>query len=85
MRGHNLPAMIKPLEIHRGVPHYLLLGTWEGDRSPRKGQRKIRLQQLDLDAGGLNKPDGLGIGIPVYVGIMKLLPPLYSYIIPNVF
>ena len=45
-RGHNLPAMIKPLEIHRGVPHYLLLGTWEGDRSPRKGDAKSDFSNL---------------------------------------
>jgi hypothetical protein len=68
--------MVKPLEIHCGVPHYLLSGTWEGDRPPRKGKRKIGLQQLDLDAGGLNKQPGLGSGIRVNVGITKLLSPV---------
>ena len=57
MSDHNLPAMIKHLKIDGGVPHYYLqLRTREGDRPPRKGQRKVRLQQLDLDAAGLNDP-----------------------------
>jgi hypothetical protein len=55
---------------------YLQLGAREGDRPPRSGQRKIRLQQLDLDAAGLNRTHRLGSRIPVYVGIMKLLPPI---------
>ena len=50
---HNLPAMIKHLEIYLWCSQYLQLGTREGDRPPREGQRKVRLQQLDLDAAGL--------------------------------
>ena len=34
VRGYDLPAVVKLLEIHGGVPYHLLLGTWERDRPP---------------------------------------------------
>ena len=74
MRGYDLPTVIKLLEIHRGVPHHRMLRTGERDRPPREGQCEIRLQQLDLDALGLDKPHRIPIRIPVQVGIMQLLP-----------
>src|ERR1700737_4055164 len=74
MRDHDLPTVIKLLEIHRGVPYHRLLGTRERDRPPGEGECEIRLQQLDLDAFGLKDPHRVTIPIPVNVGIMKLLP-----------
>ena len=43
MRGYDLPAAVKLLEVHGAVSHHLLLGTRERDRPPGKGQREIRL------------------------------------------
>ena len=37
MRGHDLPSVIKLLEVHGGVPHYRLLGTRKRDRPPGEG------------------------------------------------
>jgi hypothetical protein len=34
VRGHDLPAVVKLLKVHRGVPHQLLVGTREIDASP---------------------------------------------------
>jgi hypothetical protein len=31
VRGHDLQAVVKLLEVHRGVPHHLLVGTREID------------------------------------------------------
>ena len=70
MRRYNLPTVSKLLEIHRGVPHHRMLRTRERDRPPGEGQCEIRLQQLDLDAFGLDKPHRIPIRIPVQVGIM---------------
>ena len=55
-------------------PTHLLLGTWERDRPPSESEREIRLQQLDLDALGLDEPHRITIRIPVNVGIVQLLP-----------
>src|ERR1700738_1554795 len=74
VRGYDLPAVVKLLEIHGGVPHHLLLGTWERDRPPGEGEGEIRLQQLDLDAFGFDEPHRITIRIAVDVGIMKVLP-----------
>ena len=38
MRGHDLPAVVKLLEVHRGVSDHLLLGTREVDGPPSKGE-----------------------------------------------
>jgi hypothetical protein len=40
VRGHDLPAVVKLLEVHRGVPHDLLVGTREIDGQPSKGETK---------------------------------------------
>ena len=61
MRGYDLPTVIKLLEIHRGVPHHRMLRTRERDRPPGEGQCEIRLQQLDLDAFGFDKPHRIPI------------------------
>ena len=53
MRGHDLPTVIKLLEVHRGVPHHCLLGGREGDRPPGQRECEIRLQQLNLNALGV--------------------------------
>jgi hypothetical protein len=37
MRGYDLPAVVKLLEVHGAVSHHRLLGTWESDRPPGKG------------------------------------------------
>src|ERR1700730_16172200 len=74
MRDHDLPTVIKLLEVHGGVPYHRLLGTRERDRPPSEGECEIRLQQLDLDAFGLDQPHLIPIRIPVQVGIMQLLP-----------
>jgi hypothetical protein len=34
MRGYDLPAVIKLLQVHGPVSHHLLFGTWERDRPP---------------------------------------------------
>jgi hypothetical protein len=73
MSVHNLPAMIKLLKIDGGVPHYYLqLRTREGDRPPRKGKCTIRLQQLDLDVGELNKPHRSPPGLWPEKGLRKV-------------
>ena len=74
MRSYDLPAVVKLLEVHGAVSRHLLLGTWERDRPPGKGECEIRLQQLDLDAFGLDESHRNAIQIPINVGIMKLLP-----------
>jgi hypothetical protein len=38
VRGHDLPAVIKLLEVHRGVSHHLLVGTREIDGPPSQGE-----------------------------------------------
>ena len=40
VRGYDLPAVVKLLEVHRGVPHHLLVGTREIDGPPSK--RRVR-------------------------------------------
>jgi hypothetical protein len=37
MSSDNLPSIVKFLEIHRRIAHYLLLGIWESDRPPSEG------------------------------------------------
>src|ERR1700722_13789176 len=74
LRGYDLPAVVKLLEVHGAVSHDLLLGTWESGRRPGKSECEIRFQQLDLNAFGLDEPYRLTIRIPINVGIMKLLP-----------
>jgi hypothetical protein len=37
MRDHDLPTVIKLLEVHGGVPYHRLLGTRERDRPPGEG------------------------------------------------
>jgi hypothetical protein len=64
MRGDDLPTVIKLLEIYRGVSLHRVLGSREGDRPPGEGKGDIRLQQLDLDAFGLDKPHRMPIRIP---------------------
>ena len=44
MKGHDLPTVIKLLEVHGGVPDHLLLGTWERDRPPGESQREVWLK-----------------------------------------
>ena len=34
VRGHDLPAVVKLMEVHRGVPNHLLVGTREIDGPP---------------------------------------------------
>ena len=43
MRSYDLPAVVKLLEVHGAVSRHLLLGTWESDRPPGKGECEIRL------------------------------------------
>src|ERR1700738_1070224 len=76
VRGHDLPAVVKLLEIHRGVSHHLLLGTREIDGPPSKCECEIRLEELDLNATGFDEPHRTTIRIPVNVGIMELLPAI---------
>src|SRR5271165_7493706 len=45
MRGHDLPTVIKLLEVHGGVPDHLLLGTRKSDRPPGESQREVRLKR----------------------------------------
>ena len=56
VRGHDLPAVVKLLEVHRGVSDHLLLGTRKIDRPPSKGECEVRLEELDLDATGFDEP-----------------------------
>ena len=44
MRGYDLPTVVKLLEVHRGVPHQLLVGTREIDGPPSKGECEVRLE-----------------------------------------
>ena len=44
VRGHDLPAVVKLLEVHRGVPRHLLVGTREIDGPPSKREREVRLE-----------------------------------------
>jgi hypothetical protein len=37
MRGYDLPAVVKFLEIHGAISHHVLLGTRESDRPPGEG------------------------------------------------
>jgi hypothetical protein len=37
MSSDNLPSIVKFLEIHRRIAHYLLLGIGESDRPPGEG------------------------------------------------
>jgi hypothetical protein len=74
MRGHDLPTVIKLLEVHGGVAHHRLLGSRERDRPPGEGEHEMRLQQLELDAFGLDEPHRITNRIPVQVGIIQLLP-----------
>src|ERR1700686_4697474 len=76
VRGHDLPAVVKPLEVHRGVSHHLLLGTRKIDRPPSKGECEVRLEELDLNATGFDEPHRTTIRIPVNVGIMEVLPAI---------
>jgi hypothetical protein len=54
MRGYDLPAVVKFLEIHGAISYHVQLGSGESDRPPCEGQGEIRLQQFDLDAFGNN-------------------------------
>src|SRR6266446_7242770 len=74
VRGHDLPAVVKLLEVHRGVSDHLLLGTRKIDGPPSKGECEVRLEELDLNATGFDQPHRTTIRIPVNVGIMELLP-----------
>jgi hypothetical protein len=74
MGSYDLPTVVKLLEVHSGIAHYLYLGSRERRRPPSEGECKIRLEKLDLDACGLDEPHRVTIRIPVHVGIMKLLP-----------
>ena len=67
MKGYNLPAVVELLEVHRGVPHHLLVGTREIDRPPSKGECEVRLEELDLNATGFDEPHRTTIRIPVNV------------------
>jgi hypothetical protein len=80
VRGHDLPAVCKLLEVHRGVPHHLLVGTREIDGPPSKGEGEVRLEELDLNATGFDEPHRTTIRIPVNVGIMELLPAMVAHI-----
>jgi hypothetical protein len=44
MRGYNLPVVVKFLEVHRGVPHHLLVGIREIDGPASKGECEIWLE-----------------------------------------
>jgi hypothetical protein len=59
MRGYDLPAVVKLLQVHGAVSLNLLLGTWESGRPPGKGECEIGFQQLDLNAFGLDEPFNL--------------------------
>jgi hypothetical protein len=37
MRGHDLPVVMKLLEVHGGVPHHRLFGIRKRDRPPGEG------------------------------------------------
>src|ERR1700730_17739026 len=74
MRGYDLPAVVKLLEVHGAVSHDLLLGTWESGRPPGKGECEIRFQQLDLNTFGVDEPHRTTSRIPINVRVMKLLP-----------
>jgi len=74
MRGYDLPTVGELLQVHGGVSHHLLLGNWERDRPPCQGECKIRFQELNFDAFGVDEPHPITVQIPVHVGIMKLLP-----------
>src|SRR5271166_6735838 len=76
VRGYDLPAVVKLLEVHRSISHHLLLGTREIDRPPGKGECEIRFQQSDLDSAGFDEPHCASIRIPPNVGIMQLLPAI---------
>src|SRR5260370_36718541 len=76
VRGHDLPAVVKLLEVHRGVSDHLLLGTRKIDGPPSKGECEVRLEELDLNATGFDEPHSTTIRIPVNVGIMELLPAI---------
>ena len=76
MRRHDLPAVVELLEVHCAGSHHRLLGAWKGGRPPSKGECEIRLQQLHLNSFGLDEPHRDSIGVPIDVGIMKLLPAI---------
>jgi|SRR5580704_16614102 len=76
MRGYDLPAVVRLLEVHRGVAHYLLLGIWKGDRPPSQSECEIRFQELNFDAFGVDEPPPITVRIRVNVGIMELLPAI---------
>ena len=76
MRRHNLPTVVKLLEVHGAGSHYRLLGTWERGRPPGEGEREVRLQQLDLDAFRLEESHRVSIRVPVNVRVVQLLPPV---------
>jgi hypothetical protein len=46
MRGYNLPATVKLVEVHRCSPHHLLAGTREIDGPTTKRECEVRLEQL---------------------------------------
>ena len=74
MRGYDLPAVVKLLQVDGAVSHDLLLGTWESGRPPAKGECEVRFEQLYLNAFGLDEPHRPMIRIAINVGVMKLLP-----------
>src|SRR5580704_13499631 len=74
VRSYDLPTVIKFLKVHGRIADHFLLGAGEGYRPPSEGKSQIRLQQLDLDACGIDEPHRITVRIPVNVGIMQLLP-----------
>src|ERR1700730_9454451 len=76
IRGYDLPAVVRLLEVHRGVAHYLLLGIWKRDRPPSQSECEIRFQELYFDAFGVDEPPPITVRIRVNVGIMELLPAI---------
>jgi hypothetical protein len=43
MGSYDLPTVVELFEVHGGFTHHIELGTWERDRPPGDGERKIRL------------------------------------------
>jgi hypothetical protein len=78
-RGYDLPAVVRLLEVHRGVAHYLLLGIWKRDRPPSQSECEIRFQELNFDAFGVDEPPPITVRIPVNVRIMELLPAVILF------
>jgi hypothetical protein len=74
VRSDDLPTVAKLLQVHGGVPHDLLFGIRKSDRPPSESKSEVRLEQFDLNAGGIDEAHGVVIRITVNIGIVKLLP-----------